>query len=135
MKFSTSTILVSVAFVFIVFISLYGGCNNFQPYSFGNSSLQGHPYEGFSSTGYPDNALIDSMTIEKSAITDKTRIKGFDGLYGATTLDDSSIDIFSKAQGKGDCQSYGLMNSKGYLCLDATQKALLTSRGGNASGN
>ena len=141
MKFTTSTILVAVAFIFIVCISLYGGCKEFTPYSFSNSTLQGHNYEGFGPmleyTTYPAGSSIDSYNsknIDSSTVTDITRIKGFDGLYGASTLDDSSIDIFSKAEGKTNCESHGLTNSRGFLCLDAKQLGLLTSRGGNATG-
>lgn len=140
MKFAMSTMLVAAAFVFIIFISLYGGSKNFQPYSFGNQNmLQGHPYEGFGPmleyTTYPTNAAIDSTHASDNAVAaDRTRLRGFDGLFGASSVDDSSLDVYSKADGQGDCKSYGLMNSKGFLCLDSNQVGLLTSRGGNASG-
>ena len=138
-----STILVVLAFVFILFLSLYGGCKNFQPFSFGNGTLQGHPYEGFGTLGYttyPDNAIISSDYYASRYMTppqmtgDKMRVRGFDGLVVSPSIDDSSLDIYSKAQGKPDCKSYGLMNSQGFLCLDQQQIKLLESRGGNASG-
>lgn len=143
MKISRTTIIVAVAFLFIVILSMYGGCVNVRPYS-ASSGLQGSPYEGFGPmleyATYPDNQVIASDNYASKSIVpvqmtgDRMRIKGFDGLVAAPSLDDSSLDIYSGTSGKRDCQSYGLMNSNGYLCLDQTQVGLLTSRGGNATG-
>jgi len=60
------------------------------------------------------------------------------GVSGLVCSPDSTTsnptDIYSEAKGSVECSSYGLMNSKGYLCLNDTQKMLYTSRGGNAAG-
>lgn len=144
MKFAMSSVLVVLAFVFILFLSLYGGCKNFQPFSFAKGTLHGYPYEGFASLGYttyPDNQLIASDSYASKSIIptplsgDRTRVKGFDGLLVSPTIDDSSLDIYSKAKGNPTAKSYGLMNSQGYLVLDQNQIKLLESRGGNASGS
>lgn len=53
----------------------------------------------------------------------------------ADVNDDKELDIFSKAEGSRDCPpTSGLTNSMGNLCLDEKMTALLTSRGGNATG-
>jgi len=65
--------------------------------------------------------------------------EGFENSETAPTaadIDESAeLDIFSKAEGSRDCPpTSGLTNSMGNLCLDEKMTALLTSRGGNATG-
>ena len=144
MKFSMSSVVVALAFTFVVFFSLFGGCSNVQPYEVNTRNLNGYPYEGFGPmleyTTYPENQVILSDSYASQSMTqmnvnnERTRVKGFDGLLVSPTLNDASIDVFSKAHGKDGCKDYGLSTSTGFLCLDQNQIGLLTTRGGNATG-
>ena len=60
------------------------------------------------------------------------KVGGFKGLQKSTVADEQPIDIYSEANSSLTCESSGLHNSMGNLCLDKNQLALLTSRGGNA---
>ena len=73
---------------------------------------------------------IDSKAPECS------KIFGFDGLYCNPAASNKNVDVYSQAKGDASCfgKSSGLSNSKGSLCLDNTQMALLSTRGGNATG-
>jgi hypothetical protein len=141
MKLTPTVIIIFIAFALIIIVSITKGSNKFTPYSFHSSTLKGHPYEGFSGleyTTYPNNTSVDSYKskeIQESPVVpgDKRRVLGFDGLLVSSEFDDKSIDIYSQAKGDNKCQSYGYMNSMGYLCMDKNQLSLLTSRGGNAS--
>lgn len=88
-------------------------------------------------TAYTDNSTIDSMN--QHEITPSTnqcyKVGGIGGLVcspNSTAL--NPRDIYSEAKGSPECKSYGLMNSKGYLCLNEEQQKLYMTRGGNASG-
>ena len=65
------------------------------------------------------------------------KMMGFNGLFCNSQQSQdpkNPVDIYSTAKGSLECQSYGYMNSRGYLCMDDNQKKLLTTRGGNAMG-
>jgi hypothetical protein len=145
MKFLT------IFFIFIALLALFSftviGSSTYVPYSRDLLFTHMYPYEGFRSfkdapTGYstyPENQSVDVLTAKEITPTDNQcrKLMGFGGLFCPVTKDEATsnpTDTFSKAEGKTDCESYGLMNSRGYLCLDAKQKQLLTSRGGNATG-
>ncbi len=135
MKISFKLIVVILAFLFIICLTMCS-CSNIMPYSFSSSSkLPQYPYEGFSEyTTYPNNKSIDSnesqlFVPEQGPI----RVSGFDGLVDSPNAPETKIDTFSQALGENTCKSYGLMNSRGFLCLNPEQIKLLTSRGGNMS--
>ena len=48
---------------------------------------------------------------------------------------ESTLDIYSQAEGDKTCEPGPYSNSKGYLCLDKNQKHLLMTRGMNQSGS
>lgn len=137
MKISFKMVVVIFAFIFIICMSMGSG-SSFTPYSFSSSSrLHQYPYEGFSQyTTYPQNTVIDSYEskrIEQPAMGDVVKVRGFDGLLVSPNAPEKSIDIYSQALGENTCKSYGLMNSRGYLCLNPEQIQQLTTRGGNMS--
>jgi len=134
MKFSFKLIIIVLAFVFIIFLSM--SSSTYIPYSFSASSkLPQYPYEWFSEyTTYPENKSIDSYDskqISQSSMGNVTKLKGFDGLIVSPNSPETSLDTYSQSLGDKTCQSYGLTNSAGFLCLNPDQIKLLTTRGGN----
>ena len=88
-------------------------------------------------TTYTDNSTIDSMNQhEITPVSNQCYKVG--GMGGLVCSPDATApnpkDIYSQAKGSAECQSYGLMNSTGYLCLNEEQKKMYMTRGGNASG-
>jgi hypothetical protein len=63
------------------------------------------------------------------------KTEGFESLTPSpNNVDNSSIDIYSQlSSGKG-CQPSPYSNSQGYLCLDPNASSMLSTRGGNATG-
>jgi len=86
----------------------------------------------------PNKAVDDTYMVRSinPVKTDCKKVTGFDGMgvFCNPTSPEQNIDIFSKAEGKLDCESVGLYNSKGSLCLDKTMVNQLQTRGGNATG-
>jgi hypothetical protein len=82
-----------------------------------------YKYEGFSNISETN---IGNKSCEK--------VKGFDGLICSADSKYTPIDTISNSKGCNNCKYNGYTNSKGNICLDATQIKLLTTRGGNASG-
>ncbi len=137
MKFSFKIAMAVLAVFFILFLTM-GSCTHYTPYSFSSASnLPQYPYEGFSSyTTFPDNKTIDSndnQLITPQSGSNASKIRGFDGLLISPDAPEMQIDTYSQALGENTCKSYGLMNSRGYLCLNPEQVRQLTSRGGNMS--
>jgi hypothetical protein len=86
---------------------------------------------------YGNNSAVDSLNQFNITPTASQCYK-VGGVSGLVCSPDSTAsnpkDIYSEAKGSVECHSYGLMNSKGYLCLNEEQKTLYTTRGGNAVG-
>ena len=136
-------IISSVILLFIFFITIFSS-KSFTPYDEKTVFSHMYPYEGFeqfhrkteytlNSTGKDDSLksfLINSDT------TDCKKVYGLDGLFCSPNAKSEKISIFSEVKGDPTCsgKSSGLTNSKGALCLDATQLNLLRTRGGNQSG-
>lgn len=86
---------------------------------------------------YGNNSATDSLNQFNITPTASQcyKVGGVSGLVcspGSTASNPK--DIYSEAKGSTECHSYGLMNSKGYLCLSEEQKKLYVTRGGNAFG-
>ena len=135
-------------FVFLALVSFtMVGSSTYMPYSKDLLFTNMYPYEGFRSFKSPPEQY-GSYTDEKpvdfnnnNAITPTnnqcSKVMGFNGLFCTPTNSTDTTnptEIFSTAKGDNSCESYGLMNSRGFLCLDDNQKKMLTSRGGNATG-
>ena len=101
--------------------------------------------EGFIGTGtrpslnyssYPDNLPIDTkipflIDENKRKETKKNKVWGFQGLFESADTNEF-IDPFYKAKSDNTCEGSGLTKENGNLCLDNTQRKLLTTRGGNS---
>jgi len=141
---------VIVAIVLLFFFVAFSCAPTPMPYSstglFPKLGFAGYA-EGFSNySTYPGNVAKDmysSKEITPSStaqqLGDCRRLTGFDGVFCSPTPTGVSeaknpVDIYSQAPGSQTCQSYGYMNSRGYLCMDQEQIRLLRSRGGNATG-
>ena len=141
MKLTTNLIVLILAFLFVCFMSLGWSVSNFTPFAFSSSRLHEYPYEGFHNryeyTTYPANQSIDSydskLIVPAAEVKDSVKLRGFDGLAVSANSADTPIDTYSQALGETNCKSYGLTNSRGFLCLTPEQIQKLTTRGGNMS--
>lgn len=148
MKKSPGLIIAIIVLIAVVIIAIHMTARSVMPYSPSGPFVNQTAFEGFYAKSdkppvlkystYPDNVAIDQRVqnnIVQPPMTDNTfqRLWGFDGLFGSSNANDNNLDIYSTAPGGMDCMntSNGMSNSKGYLCLDAKQIHLLTSRGGN----
>lgn len=98
-------------------------------------------YESFTSLGYShlsnshdDTDVLPLMSQQLPPNTDCKKVSGFDGLFCVPTGVEKKIDTFSDNDASLTCQSSGLSNSKGPLCLTKDQIGLLSTRGQNVSG-
>jgi hypothetical protein len=75
---------------------------------------------------------VETFVGETAASRDSVQV----GDYGLLTSPNAvfvPIDTFSQSPGSAECQSFGLTKSTGYLCLNAAQRKLAGSRGGNCT--
>jgi hypothetical protein len=130
-------IVLVVLLVVLVILAISCSCMDFKPFSEDTIFSKEYKYEGFNVA-----SIINKPNTKKQGFEGKT--EGFEGFFeNASTTDyyapyttDGAIDVFSGTPGSKDCEksSSGLTNSKGGLCLNDTQKQLLQTRGGNATG-
>jgi hypothetical protein len=141
MKIFSSFGLICLAFFAIIVLSI--GAPVPQAYSMERNMHQGSAYEGFSSihplqyTTFPENASLDSMipnNIAPSSGDGQFKVSGYSGLLTSPEMIHKPLDIYSQATSSTTCQSYGLTNSTGNLCLNPEQLRLLRTRGGNLTG-
>lgn len=135
--------ILTIAFLsFIIVILLFSNTNNIIPANEGDPLMSSNAYnEGFTAptdyTTYPANIAMDSenkFEISPSAPANGChRIFGTNGLACSPVTADNvnPIDTYSQSGGSLSCQSYGMSNSRGFLCLDENQRKLYTTRGGN----
>lgn len=145
MNFLTKIFLAVFLFL-LIFIVLILNTNNYIVPSNDASLLPINSSEGFTNvknssieyTTYSSHESIDSNSnnyIVKSNDQQCFKIEGQNGLAcSPNVVSANPIDYFSQAKGSLTCQSYGMSNSKGFLCLNEDQKRLYTTRGGNATG-
>ena len=138
-------ILIIFAIILLMSFTVVGSAT-FVPYSKSTLFSNMYPYEGFSSfkdvpteySTFPEYKNVDFQRNKDIATTGDSpcrKVVGFNGLFCSAENEPANpLDTFSKASGSMTCPSYGYMNSRGFLCLDAEQKRLLSTRGGNASG-
>jgi hypothetical protein len=133
MKTNNFVLLVIFAFAVIIFMSLTLSCKSYVPYEADPSKLPKYTFEGFRSiidySTYQQNDT--NKAVVQNTNDDYKKIVGFDGLLSSPDKQDNNLDVYSKASGDVSCKSYGLMNSKGFLCLSPEQVQLLSTRGGN----
>lgn len=139
MKLSSSYQFLAIAIAIIIAISLMVSTTNVLPYSVSTLFPKEFPYEGFSTLDYssnPDGKAMDTYTsfLISNPNFECKKVYGFDGLYCKPYSTDMKLDIYSEAEGGLSCAGSGLTNSKGSLCLNKVQSAMLSTRGGNATG-
>jgi hypothetical protein len=129
MKLNYSYLLVGVVFLVVILLSLGCSCTKVSPYYKDNLFARQFPYEGFAMMpgdyNSPPSTAGNAMAL---------KVEGFEGLQSSPYTGEVPIDIYSEAVGNTQCAPNPYSNSKGYLCLDATQKQLLMTRGGNSTG-
>jgi len=128
-------LLIAIALFLVIAITLGYSCYNIQPYYRDSLFSNQYPYEGFDlkPSEFKGNARPSGHAMVGGNAIAKP-VEGFEGLHSSPYADSTPIDTFSQAVGGLECKSYGYSNSKGPLCLDATQIKLLSTRGGNATG-
>jgi hypothetical protein len=135
---------ICLAFFAIIILSI--GAPGPVPYSMSANAHNGSPFEGFGGmrmhpleyTMFPDNSAIDSMNehdITPILNNDRIKVSGYGGILSSPNSVETPLDIYSQATSSTTCQSYGLTNSKGNLCLNPEQLRLLRTRGGNLTEN
>jgi hypothetical protein len=138
MFLKTETIVVIGQLLFIVVLSLIFSSTALSPLNnngvegFHSSSLE---YTNILSPNTPTDDVY-GLNVPVNDNTDCKRVNGFskNGVFCSPLSKPESIDIYSKAKGDLTCESLGLYNSKGQLCLDENMKRMLTTRGANAVG-
>ena len=55
-------------------------------------------------------------------------------LAGSTYGDEKPVAFLYNNDANTTCKNYGYTNSKGFICMSASDIQLLTTRGGNAAG-
>jgi len=103
----------------------------------GFHQMVSNPLE-YTAVDVPTKALDDTYAI-KSITPDNSQCKKVNGFPGYGVFctpytQSEKIDIYSEAKGDVSCESMGLYNSKGPLCLDDNMKRMLQTRGANAKG-
>ena len=142
-------VVIIIVLILLIVGALLLNSQHYVPANEVNTFTKNYPYnaEGFESSKakdktdeystYPDNNTLDSYSRWEINSDKKPcyKVNGVSGLVCSPTGESvNPKDIYSEAKGSLDCQSYGLTNSKGFLCLNDQQKTLYTTRGGNASG-
>ena len=141
MKLSTVNIAIAGVILLLIISSLVASSTRFIPYDEKTIFAKQFPFEGFANLDYSGSQgakVTDSMNAFNidSKAPECSKVFGFDGLYCSPSTASKSYDIYSEAKGDTSCvgKSSGLSNSRGGLCLDNNQTAMLTTRGGNATG-
>lgn len=148
MYMKSDTIVISVLFIAIIFISIWFSTTPTYHSMCSSSRLSHAPYEGFTSQQLPleysqlgDSSAKDDLFLNNSISTVQSECKKVAGFSGAgvfcnPSLPEIPVDIYSEAKGDGKCfgSSSGYSNSKGPLCMNDKMNYLLSSRGANATG-
>lgn len=132
MKFPTFILLLTIVILAMVF-TIYGSSRPVNHYP---EMRLTNAYENFqdNSLGYASTVGNgNDAAISPTSADGCKKVTGFQGIYCGANQSPNNVDIFSTAEGSPNCVSMGYSNSRGYLCMDAAQKQLLTSRGGNAA--
>lgn len=107
----------------------------------GSIYLFGYTWEGFKGgveySAYPSGNNVDTYTgaliDREKANVDCKRVWGYNGLFCSPETGDKLFDPFFGSGSSMSCEGSGITKSGGNVCLNAEQRRLLTTRGGNAS--
>ena len=147
-----------IVIIFLLFavlmMSLYLGSQSYNAFAFTKSTLSEYPYEGFANYQESFESREDEMDVEpaiaanpatavvKPASKPATTAEGFETmpeqqvstLAGSTYGGDKPVAFLYNNDASTTCKNYGYTNSKGFICMSASDIQLLTTRGGNAAG-
>ena len=137
-----------IVIIFLLFavlmMSLYLGSQNYNAFAFGKSTLSEYPYEGFANyqESFESRDESEPATAVKPASKPVITSEGFETmpeqqvstLAGSTYGDEKPVAFLYNNDANTTCKNYGYTNSKGFICMSASDIQLLTTRGGNASG-
>lgn len=144
-----------IVIIFLLFavlmMSLYLGSQSYNAFAFGKSTLSEYPYEGFANyqESFESRDESEPMKHSKLATAVKpaskaatTTSEGFETmpeqqvstLAGSTYGDEKPVAFLYNNDASTTCKNYGYTNSKGFICMSASDIQLLTTRGGNAAG-
>jgi hypothetical protein len=153
-----------IVIIFLLFavlmMSLYLGSQNYNAFAFTKSTLSEYPYEGFATyqesfesredemdvepaiAANPVTAVVKPATAVKPASKPVITAEGFETmpeqqvstLSGSTYGDEKPVAFLYNNDANTTCKNYGYTNSKGFICMSASDIQLLTTRGGNAAG-
>lgn len=100
----------------------------------------GYTWEGFKGdaeySSYPSNESVDTHTgalIDDTKKTECKKVWGFNGVFCSPETGDKLFDPFFGSGSSMTCEGSGITKSGGNVCLNAEQRRLLTTRGGNAT--
>jgi hypothetical protein len=113
---NTVKVLLLIALFFVIFSGSYAGVCSVRAYD----AAEYGRVETFVSESAPPGA---EGAVQ---VGDYGLLAGPDAVF-------APIDTFSQSPGSAECESFGLMNTTGYLCLNETQRRLVGSRGGNCT--
>jgi len=139
-----------IVIIFLLFavlmMSLYLGSQNYNAFAFAKSTLSEYPYEGFANyqESFESRDVSEPMKHSKpaTAVVNPTTAEGFETmpeqqvstLAGSTYGDEKPVAFLYNNDANTTCKNYGYTNSKGFICMSASDIQLLTTRGGNAAG-
>lgn len=118
-----------LAFIVVILVMLLFSTPDYQPYY---KNIPYARYEGFNVFGEAGNTFSESSSVDIDS-------EGFEALSPVNVNDSDNLDQFLNVKtvgvdGKNGCQSSGLSNSLGALCLTPDLIQQLKTRGGNATG-
>jgi hypothetical protein len=127
-----------LAFILFILVLMLFSTPDYQPYY---KNIPYAKYEGFNVFGEAGNTKSGSSTIGGNTFSHSSTSdsEGFEALSPVNVDDSDNLDQFLNVKtvgvdGKNGCQSSGLSNSLGALCLTPDLIQQLKTRGGNATG-
>jgi hypothetical protein len=136
------TLIVIGQLFLIVILALWLSTTSIFP-SLVNTSQEGfhqmvaNPLE-YTTVSSPEKAFDDIYSLRAISPDSEQckKVSGFPGygVFCTPTSPAEKVDIYSHAKGDLTCESVGLYNSKGPLCLDDNMRKMLQTRGANAQG-
>jgi len=140
MKMKPSEYLfVIIAFVVIIGMTACCAAKGVVPYSRDSIFTQQYAYEPYANmletTRYSPEVISQAAPTQSSIVY--KNVVGFNGVFPNPGAVEPVIDKFSELDGNQSCfnGSSGLSNSKGAICLSASAKQSLLTRGGNLTGS
>jgi hypothetical protein len=131
-------ILLLLLFIGVIVFSMGTSISGYIPYRKQTLFTNEYPYENFTSALTPGSVSDKPVDLSSEFTTqlrdNATRVNGYSGLLSTAYGTDAPIDPFSSSSGSLTCNGSGYSNSQGALCISPENMKLLTTRGGNSTG-